>query len=420
MQPIFNEFITFMKDKGFDLPIYEGTFWLDNGFIKAFTHDGNLHKLYKYKVTEELELIITKHKEFIEDKFETWLETAERLKHNIQTLVDESLDVIRKCVDEYKDYDLWCLTSTGKDSVVTLDLVRKYVPDIKIMFNNTSLDVADTYKIVKSHPEWVVTNPKQGFYQYVRELNFIPTRFTRACCRVFKEEASINYFKNLNIDKLMQFMGVRNDESTARSNRQFIEHNPKWKNPNWLSCLPVRKWDDLSIWLYMIRENLEINPKYKKGYSRVGCSISCAFYSKSTYVLDKYWYPNLYERWHKLITDIFIDTKRWSQTNCTIEEHHKCWNGGLYREEPTEEVIQEMCDYTGMDREVAVKYFNKTCCECGANVRQREVLGMNYKYFGTDSNVVYCKKCLKKKLDLNTAQWKEQVNKFNEQGCTLF
>lgn len=82
MQPIFNEFITFMKDKGFDLPIYEGTFWLDNGFIKAFTHDGSLHKLYKYKVTEELELFITKHKEFIEDKFETWLETAERMKHN--------------------------------------------------------------------------------------------------------------------------------------------------------------------------------------------------------------------------------------------------------------------------------------------------------------------------------------------------
>lgn len=79
-----------------------------------------------------------------------------------------------------------------------------------------------------------------------------------------------------------------------------------------------------------------------------------------------------------------------------------------------------MCDYTGMEREVAVKYFNKTCCECGTNVRQREVLGMNYKYLGTDSNVVYCKKCLKNKLNLNANQWKEQVDKFNEQGCTLF
>lgn len=26
-----------------------------------------------------------------------------------------------------------------------------------------SLDVADTYKIVKSHPEWIITNPKEAF-----------------------------------------------------------------------------------------------------------------------------------------------------------------------------------------------------------------------------------------------------------------
>ena len=82
MQPIFKEFISFIKDKGYDIPIFEGTYWLDRGFIKAFTSDGILHKLYKYKVNDDLSINITKHKEYIEDKFETWLETAERMKHN--------------------------------------------------------------------------------------------------------------------------------------------------------------------------------------------------------------------------------------------------------------------------------------------------------------------------------------------------
>lgn len=42
-------------------------------------------------------------------------------------------------------------------------------------------------------------------------------------------------------------MGVRNDESTARSDREYIGSNPKWNNPNWLYCLPIRKWSDLDI-----------------------------------------------------------------------------------------------------------------------------------------------------------------------------
>lgn len=64
MQPIFKEQINMWKDFGFDIPIIEGTYWLDNGIIKAFTPDGELHKLYKYKVLDDLSISITEHKDF--------------------------------------------------------------------------------------------------------------------------------------------------------------------------------------------------------------------------------------------------------------------------------------------------------------------------------------------------------------------
>ena len=51
-------------DLGFDIPIKEGYYWLDNGIIKAFTPDGQLHKLYKYKVLDDLSISITEHKDF--------------------------------------------------------------------------------------------------------------------------------------------------------------------------------------------------------------------------------------------------------------------------------------------------------------------------------------------------------------------
>lgn len=81
MQPIYNELIQFWKDNGCDVPISEGTYWLDNGFIKAFTPDGAIHKLYKYKVSEDLKISITRYKDYIDGKYESWIETAERMKH---------------------------------------------------------------------------------------------------------------------------------------------------------------------------------------------------------------------------------------------------------------------------------------------------------------------------------------------------
>lgn len=37
---------------------------------------------------------------------------------------------------------------------------------------------------------------------------------------------------------------------------------------------PIYEWLDNDIWDYIKQENLEVNPLYEKGYSRVGC-IGC-------------------------------------------------------------------------------------------------------------------------------------------------
>ena len=63
MQPIFKEMIEMWANLGYELPIKEGVYWLDNNFIKAFTPDGMLHKLWKYKVFDDLHIEITKHKD---------------------------------------------------------------------------------------------------------------------------------------------------------------------------------------------------------------------------------------------------------------------------------------------------------------------------------------------------------------------
>ncbi len=423
MLPIYSDLLKMWSDLGYNIPITEGKFWTDNNIIKAFTRDGELHNLYRCRVQDDLQITITKHKDnkFSNyDDFETWWETIDRLSAELDVKVAESLDVIKDTITAYKDYDFIVLTSTGKDSVVTLDLVQKVIPNVRVLFNNTSLDTADTYRLVKSHKEWEISNPKEGFYNWVRRMNYIPNRVSRGCCTVFKEGNSIEYL--VNSPRLVQFMGVRNDESNTRSDRQYITHNPKWGDRDWYGCLPIRKWSELDVWLYIIKNDLEINNKYKKGYRRVGCGISCPYATKYTWVLDKYWYPEMRARWEQIEREVFLRNQGWVQMNCTLEEYIKDgWNGTLYRPEPTEAVISEFMTYKGItDRNVALQYFNKTCCECGKNVRQNDVLAMNLKMIGRSTDKIYCKKCLMSKLNMNKEEWDNSIADFKEQGCKLF
>ena len=425
MKPIFNEQIQMWSDLGFNIPIKEGYYWLDNGIIKAFTPDGQLHKLYKYKVNDDLTINITKYQDsnLIKNHiFETWEETVERNSERLSALENESLDLIRRVMNDYADYDMYISTSTGKDSMVTLDLVHRVNPNVPVLFNNTSLDCADTYKMVKSHKDWIVTNPKEGFYQWVKRIKFIPTRFSRACCTLFKEGLADKYFKKLNNDKLIQFMGVRNDESAKRADREDMTQSPKWNNDNWYACLPIRKWSEFDIWIYILKYSLEINPKYRKGYHRCGCAMACPYATKYTWVLDKYWYPKMFDRWRNILKEFFINTFQWTQKNCTMNEFVvKEWGGGIMRPEPTEEVINEFMEYKGItDRNIALQYFNKTCCECGKNVRQNDVLAMNLKMNGRNTNKIYCKKCLMKELNMSKDEWDNNVVDFKAQGCKLF
>ena len=107
--------------------------------------------------------------------------------------------------------------------------------------------------------------------------------------------------------------------------------------------------------------------------------------------------------------------------NCTLEEYlTQAWNGGVFRSEPTQEVIDEFVKYTGIDKQIALQYFNKKCCECNKRIKHKEVLSMNLKIHGRQVDKFYCKKCLMKEFGWNKEDWDKQVTLFKIQGCTLF
>ena len=267
MQPIFNEYNSFLKDNNLDFQVEEGMYWLDRQIIKAYDKNtGELRKLARIYVDEDLGLTLKRYK-YKEFEIESWQETITRQEDRINQLEQESLNLIKEKLEKYKDRTPYVLTSDGKDSVVTEHLVQKIVPDVESVFNNTSLDIAATYKHIKSKDNTIIVNPKEGFHQWLRK-NMIPTRISRACCRIFKEGETVSYF-NEN-EKIIFFMGMRNQESSHRSGYVDEWRNDIWGYRKWDGVLPIRKWTEEDIWLYTLKNNLYINYKYKQGYGRVG------------------------------------------------------------------------------------------------------------------------------------------------------
>jgi len=432
MLPIFEEYKQFLKDNNIDVSEYDcNKLWVDRQIIKAFNKNGEIVKILKINVDDNLNV---SHKYYVKkiknSEIETWEQTYLRFEKDIKEKEQESISVILNMVNKYPDYQKILNTSTGKDSIL-LDYICKksgVIIDRKI-FNNTTMDTADTYKMAKSDKQIEIITPKlsngnnRSFYTMIQNHG-VPSRHHRWCCTYFKEGASEQYLKNQ--DNLLFFMGMRNEESSSRSDYGFEWKNTQWINKTWVGTLPIRKWTELELWLYTIHNNIQINPKYKKGYSRCGCHIACPFYSKSTWVLDKYWYRQQYDRYHKILDEDFINNQKWTRLNCTQEEYHYNWNGGVVRKIPTIDVIQEFADYKNISIDIAEKYFEKTCCECKNNkgnptsINKKDEIAMNLKMLGRNTEKFMCKKCLMKFFNMDKEQWDEHIKRFKQQGCDLF
>ncbi|MBO5828780.1 MAG: phosphoadenosine phosphosulfate reductase family protein [Paludibacteraceae bacterium] len=426
MNPIFNEYIEFLNDtnKTKIEDLKEGYFWLDKSIIKGFDKNGEIHKFYRVKIEDDLSVSVTKPKsgyDNIKDvDIVSWKDLIETNKNHLKNLEDEALKFIEEKVNKYKEYTSIIPVSTGKDSMVVAYLIRSLFPDTKAIFNNTSLDVVESYKMAKNLPNCEMMSPNKGFYQYVREDGMIPTRFARFCCRIFKVGTMVKELDHNH--PYLLWMGMRNEESNTRKDYGDEVVNPEWGKTCWKGILPIRKWSELDVWLYTFWRGLEINQKYKYGYSRVGCAIACPYYTKSTWVLDKYFYRKGYDRWRDMLEKDFIENKKWLIMNCTLKEYLEvAWNGGTYRNEPTEEVIREFMKYNGLkDFDLAKQYFNKNCCECDKRIKDKNVLAMNMKIHGRQINKFYCKKCFMSLHNLSEDDWDNKLKSFKQNGCNLF
>lgn len=426
MNPIFKDFIKFLeeKDKGIEqYNLEEGYYWMDRMIIKAFSKEGNIYKILRIKIDENMNISHTKYKR---ENFEiaTWTEVYNLKKYDLNKKVEDSTQDIKDLISRFSDRDMFICHSGGKDSTVLMDIIRKVDMNIPILFNNTTNESADTYKLIKKIENKKMLHPKISFINYCKQENFVPSRLKRSCCGIYKHNLTLDSLEHNK--KYLLFMGMRNAESSNRSQYQTV-HNFDYYPSDWTCGLVIRKWTELDIWLYILGNKIEFNEIYKKGYSRCGCVI-CPYRSNFEEQLTKHFFPSQLNRFQEIQKEYFLSRERWIGLNCTLDEflNKGAWKGGLYRQNPVSEVIKEFAEYKNLDESIAEKYFEKRCAECDKSIRQTEVLAMNLKFLGRDTTGVYCKKHLKDYLNKLTGEkftndkWNETVEGFKNVGCELF
>lgn len=183
--------------------------------------------------------------------------------------------------------------SGGKDSIVTLNLVRKAAVKHKAYYTMTTIDPPELMHFIRTYyPDVVMLRPKVSMFKMISETKHsLPTRQNRYCCAELKEYAGKGEFT---------ILGIRKEESNARSDRKLFEHDTRAAMAGKMYLNPIIDWNEADVWEYIYHYKLNYPSLYDVGFTRLGC-VGCPQASKNQRRRELERYPRYKEMYLKAI-----------------------------------------------------------------------------------------------------------------------
>ena len=166
-----------------------------------------------------------------------------------------------------------CFTcSFQAEDVIVLDLLRKRLPDIPVLFLETGYHFAETYEfrdrlardwklnLVNVLPEKTVQEQESAFGILYRDE---PTK----CCQLRKVEPLQRALEPFGI----WFTGLRREQSVTRKNLKKVELHRTPSGKTLTKVSPLADWSWGQVWEYTAAHKLAYLPQYDRGYLSIGC-----------------------------------------------------------------------------------------------------------------------------------------------------
>jgi len=174
----------------------------------------------------------------------------------------DKVDIAIERIREFEpDAGYYVAFSGGKDSIVTLDLVRRSGVKHDAHFNITTVDPPELMRFMHEHyAEVDMSRPETSMYKLIVQKRFPPTRMARYCCDYLKERGG---------EGRMVMTGIRWAESARRGRRMMVEACKYGRGKTYLH--PIIDWSDDDVWEYIRERDLPYCSLYDEGRKRIGC-----------------------------------------------------------------------------------------------------------------------------------------------------
>jgi len=195
--------------------------------------------------------------------------------------------------------------SGGKDSTAALLYLYEQFPadQIDVAFCDTGWETKTTYDYVEFVEKWC--NEKGiGFYRIVPPLQFeelvkqkgFPPLVRARYCTSYLKIKPMQMFHSRYREIYPDFtivVGERAEESPSRAKKPEKEFDDKYSHADiWR---PLLRWTATEVFEFHKKHNFPINPMYRNGFTRVGCS-PCIFARQADIVNIFKQYPEQIEK----------------------------------------------------------------------------------------------------------------------------
>jgi len=208
-------------------------------------------------------------------------------KRKIKQEVLSPIQCIQRAIEMFGN-NIAVSCSFGRDSVVVLDMTRKLIPNVKVIYNNTGVEYPETLSYKEKLKElWnlnlIETKPIHSFWWCVRHYGLPVGRKAKGswgkpmCCWYCKDLPFLNVCEELGIKA--NITGIKASDSRARMftiAQRGQYYFRKTRGAVW-QFHPLACWTTKEVSQYLDCNNIPLNPLYKMGYTGTGCMTCTAF-----------------------------------------------------------------------------------------------------------------------------------------------
>jgi phosphoadenosine phosphosulfate reductase len=168
---------------------------------------------------------------------------------------------------------LACLTcSFQAEDIIVLNLLRKRIPKIPVLFLETGYHFPETYQFRDQIArEWDLNllnvEPKETVPQQESKFGILYRDEPAKCCQLRKVEPLMEALEPFEV----WFTGLRREQSPTRKNLRKAEGHRLPSGKTVLKVSPLADWTWAKVWAYTGANRLSYLPQYDQGYASIGC-----------------------------------------------------------------------------------------------------------------------------------------------------